>query len=356
MQQKVLDTGEAVHGLEVSGETAAQPGKTRHWLVDYYPLRRDGGEVFAIGACVAEVTEQVELQREVRESEAKLRRLFDNAPAYIAVYGGADHVFTYVNPSMRRIVGNRDLLGKPLREALPELTGGAAERFDEAYREAKRIITPELEASFIREPGSEPETGWFTEVVEPWYEADGSVGGVMNFTYDITDQVRAREAGDDGARSLVARRVRPRDARGEVFDLDRLSVAGSPRASLYGWIALAAALGGMLRYSLAVAGQQSGVDGWPWATLAANVAGCAAIGLYWRLTRPGGRFPASAERRSAFMTGFCGGLTTFSAFGVETWSFVLDGDIASAVAYPVVTLAVSLAAVAATVLPGNRLS
>ena len=133
-------------------------------------------------------------------------------------------------------------------------------------------------------------------------------------------------------------------------------MAGAPRASLYGWIALAAALGGTIRYSLAVAGHQSGFGGWPWATLLANVAGCAAIGLYWRLTCNGGRFPASAERRSVFMTGFCGGLTTFSAFGVETWLFVLDGDVVSAVAYPLLTLAASLAAVAATVLPGDRLS
>ncbi|MCL3882883.1 chemotaxis protein CheB [Marivita sp. GX14005] len=56
----VFDTGEAILDTPISGETASQPGVERHWLCDFYPIRSNG-EVFAVGTCVREVTEQKRL-------------------------------------------------------------------------------------------------------------------------------------------------------------------------------------------------------------------------------------------------------------------------------------------------------
>lgn len=70
-QMRVMETGEAALGYEVQGVTPAEPDVERHWIVDYYPVRKDG-EVFAIGTCVREVTEQKRLQQKLEESEARL--------------------------------------------------------------------------------------------------------------------------------------------------------------------------------------------------------------------------------------------------------------------------------------------
>lgn len=71
IQQRVLDTGEPALGTEVSGVTPADPGVERHWLVDYYPVRK-GSEIFALGTCVQDVTEQKRLQKMVEENAARL--------------------------------------------------------------------------------------------------------------------------------------------------------------------------------------------------------------------------------------------------------------------------------------------
>jgi len=118
---------------------------------------------------------------------------------------------------------------------------------------------------------------------------------------------------------------------------------------LYASIALAAALGGALRHGVSVAWLQiadlgaAGSD-WPWPTLIVNVLGSFLIAVYWRLAGPDGRFEASLQRRTAVMSGFCGGLTTFSMFGVETFELLESGRWAGAVAYVVLTGIGALAA------------
>lgn len=79
IQQRVLTTGEPSLGNEIQGVTPANPGVQRDWIADYYPVRTVDGEIFAVGCCVTEVTEQKQLYRElekalgaVKESEARL--------------------------------------------------------------------------------------------------------------------------------------------------------------------------------------------------------------------------------------------------------------------------------------------
>lgn len=60
----------------------------------------------------------------------------------------------------------------------------------------------------------------------------------------------------------------------------------------------------------------------PWAVLLVNAVGSALGGVVLGLTEAGA---VSADVRLILLTGFCGGLTTFSTFSVETIQLVLDG-------------------------------
>ncbi|MGZ3458189.1 MAG: PAS domain-containing protein, partial [Archangium sp.] len=71
----------------------------------------------------------------VRLSFEQLGALFMQAPAAICVLSGPALVFTLANDQFRRFMGGRDVLGRPLREALPELEGqGFVEQLEQVYR------------------------------------------------------------------------------------------------------------------------------------------------------------------------------------------------------------------------------
>ena len=93
-------------------------------------------------------------------------------------------------------------------------------------------------------------------------------------------------------------------------------------ARLYLAVAAGAAIGGTGRAVISLAMLRIAGPGFPWGTLAANVAGSFLIGLYATLTEPGGRLIAGARTRQFVLTGICGGFTTFSLFSLETLRLV----------------------------------
>ncbi|MGJ8604274.1 MAG: CheR family methyltransferase [Marivita sp.] len=62
---RVFDTGEPVLSLMVDGETPASPGASRKWIADFYPVMQDD-YVFAVGACVREITEEARMLEQVK--------------------------------------------------------------------------------------------------------------------------------------------------------------------------------------------------------------------------------------------------------------------------------------------------
>lgn len=56
--RRVLETGEPVVDLEVTGVTAGRPDEQRTWLVSYYPVRGAIGEIGWLGCFVVDITER----------------------------------------------------------------------------------------------------------------------------------------------------------------------------------------------------------------------------------------------------------------------------------------------------------
>jgi len=99
-------------------------------------------------------------------------------------------------------------------------------------------------------------------------------------------------------------------------------------------------IGSLLRYGLSLA---IGPRGFPFATLAANVAGCFLIGC---LGAAGARFSWSETTRLMLTTGLCGGFTTFSTFSKESLALLESGSYGLFALYSLGSVALGVAAVA----------
>lgn len=88
-------------------------------------------------------------------------------------------------------------------------------------------------------------------------------------------------------------------------------------------IALGGGIGAVGRYLTALLAVHLWGDSFPWGTLVVNLAGCLAIGVIYAVGVEAGAIGPRA--RLFLMTGLLGGLTTFSAFGLETSALMMQG-------------------------------
>ncbi|MDB6093053.1 MAG: crcB [Verrucomicrobia bacterium] len=114
-----------------------------------------------------------------------------------------------------------------------------------------------------------------------------------------------------------------------------------PRMIIYLLIALGGAIGSVARHWLSEVVNARWDGPFPWGTFLVNITGCIAIGFLATLTGPGGRF-ATGEARYFFMTGVCGGYTTFSAFSLQTLVLIRTGDTMRAAGYVVGSVLICL--------------
>ena len=133
-----------------------------------------------------------QLQSRLQEDHAELAQLFAQTPVPTAVLRGPDLVFEMVNPAYTRVTGDRDLLGRPLLEAIPILEG---QGFDTLLRDVMRTGVPYVgreELIRLDRHGHVEDTYW-TFVYAPLRSASGQIDQVIAICNEVTAEVRERE-------------------------------------------------------------------------------------------------------------------------------------------------------------------
>ena len=166
------------------------------WMnLDYSPVPDEHGKPVGVIAIVVETTAKVTAERWLEGERERLSQMFHQAPGFMALLTGRDHVFDLANPAYLQLVGHRDILGKSVRVALPELQHqGFFELLDKVYESGEPFTGVELPVLLRRLPGDQEEERFVDLVYHPLRGNTGSIIGIFAQGTDVTDRVLARRA------------------------------------------------------------------------------------------------------------------------------------------------------------------
>ena len=196
----------------------------RFWSTVHTPLRDANGKVTAIIQNSIDVTELYSVDREshmasldpevktaaraehfnqaqmhqamlriVSDERSHLRSLFNQAPGFIAVLSGERHVFEMVNEAYYQLVGHRELIGKPVWQALPEVQGQGYEKLlDDVIATRTPFVGRGLKVNVQRVANGPVVERYIDLLYQPMLGKDGKVSGIFVQGHDVTDAHTAR--------------------------------------------------------------------------------------------------------------------------------------------------------------------
>ncbi|ABD90411.1 PAS domain-containing protein [Rhodopseudomonas palustris] len=171
------------------------------WMnLDYSPVLDESGRPAGVIAIVVETTKRVLADQRVAAEQDRLLSMFEQAPGFMAMVEGPEHVFTLANQAYLQLIGHRDVIGRPLREALPEVEGqGFSEIMDDCYRTGQPFVGTAWKVSLQRVAGGAVEDRFVDFVYQPVRDGAGDVTGIFVQGSDVTQRV----AGDAELRRIT---------------------------------------------------------------------------------------------------------------------------------------------------------
>lgn len=188
-----------------------------YWTYSYSPIDDEAAANGVGGVLVTcvETTDRVKTEQRLSAAIERQRRLFQCAPGFITVLCGPNHVFEFVNDAYVRLIGSRELIGRSVSEAVPEIANQEFPALlDQVFHSGKRFVAHQRPIVLRRGTGSDTEQRFLDFVYEPIVDVNGAVTGIFVEGFDVTDRRDAELALRELNATLEARieqRTRERD-------------------------------------------------------------------------------------------------------------------------------------------------
>ena len=196
-QAELVSRGEATWNDRVPLTMNRHGYVEQTWFTwSYSPIYDEKGAIAGLFCAVTEETPRVLAERErdallrqVESERARLADAFSQSPSFLAILRGPTHVFEYANARYSLLLGGRELIGRTVREAVPEVASqGFFEILDRVYATGTPFIGSGLRIGLQR-PGEEGLADAYLDFVyQPMRDADGSITGILVHGVDVTER------------------------------------------------------------------------------------------------------------------------------------------------------------------------
>jgi PAS domain S-box-containing protein len=166
-----------------------------YFTFSYSPAFDDNGEIRGMFCACTETTAFVREKAAKEIEQRRLREYFEQAPGFMALLSGPTHVFELTNAAYVRLVGERDLIGKSVRDALPEVEGqGFFDLLDQVFATGEVYVGSRLLVDIRPDPTGSAERRWVDFVYQPIRDALGNVTGIFVEGTDVTETYQFEQA------------------------------------------------------------------------------------------------------------------------------------------------------------------
>jgi signal transduction histidine kinase len=192
----VYQTGEIYYGHQVPvliKQPDSQAETRRYFSFTYQPYK-EVGETVGVSVFAYDVTEHVLAQQRREALERELRELFEQAPVSICLFGGPDFVYELASQQHQQLFPDRTLLGRPLLEAVPELTDQHVWRtLQRVYQTGETVVDMAVRVPLAPRQGEPLQDAYFDYIFQARHNAHGDIDGVLVFAFEVTQQVTGRQ-------------------------------------------------------------------------------------------------------------------------------------------------------------------
>lgn len=159
----------------------------------YSPLVDDAGDPSGTLVIVVETTERVLAERRRSAEMQRMHRMFDQAPGFVAILAGPEHIFDFANPGCLTLLGNRDIIGVPINLAMPEIVDqGFVAIMNEVYRSGTPYVARSTPIALKRSAGPE-EVRHLDFIYQPIHDDTNQVTHILVMGSDVTERVKAEQ-------------------------------------------------------------------------------------------------------------------------------------------------------------------
>lgn len=126
---------------------------------------------------------------------ARLERMFRQAPGFRAMLEGPEHRFVFANPAYLQIIGNREVLGRSVAEAMPDAASqGYVAILDRVFASGEPYEARGARFVVVATPGGPGDERYLDFVYQPLRDEAGRVSGIFVDGIDVTERVKAETA------------------------------------------------------------------------------------------------------------------------------------------------------------------
>jgi PAS domain S-box-containing protein len=141
-----------------------------------------------------DTTEKKNIQKAFETERQRFYNLFSQAPSCMGILKGPDHIFELANELYLQLIGKKNIIGKTVKEVLPELeTQGIFEFLDNVYKTGETFAASEMLVKFDRQGNGKLVDVYLNFIYQANRDSDNNIDGILVFANDVTEQVVSRK-------------------------------------------------------------------------------------------------------------------------------------------------------------------